>query len=82
MAIFSFKCPQHGVFTKYLKSGTSAIGCPDCGVRSIRILATGTIRVTEVIDNGLMNKSIERPTNIEEMMDQRIEVHNKDLKDS
>lgn len=80
MAIFSFKCPQHGVFTKYLKNGSGGLDCPKCGLRSVRVLATGTVRVTEVIDNGLMGKSIERPTDIEDMMAERNTIHDKDVK--
>jgi putative FmdB family regulatory protein len=80
MAIFSFKCPEHGNFSKYLKTGSSKTECPKCGAESTRVLGIGTVRVTEVIDNGMMHKSIERPTDIEEMMDERNAIHNKEIK--
>ena len=72
MALFSFECPTHGIFYKMLEKGEKSHKCPECNLDSIRILKVGTVRVTEVIDNGLMSKSIERPQDIDEMMEERI----------
>jgi hypothetical protein len=76
MAIFSFSCPEHGVFNKMLPSGVKSHKCPVCGHDSVRLLKVGSVRVTEVIDNGIMSKSIERPANIDELMEERINNQN------
>lgn len=75
MAIFTFRCPEHGQFTKALLKGQKMIECPKCNSLSKRVLAIGTSKVVEVIDNGLMIKAVERPVDIEELMIQREEAY-------
>lgn len=76
MALFNFICPEHGSFGKLLVKGTSSHECPKCGAKSARKVAGGTVVVVETIDDGLMEKKIERPTNMDEMMAERIQNHN------
>lgn len=80
MAIFSFRCPEHGEFSKFLPKGTESHPCPKCSVESDRIVKAGGIRVTEKIDNGLMGKAVERLTDIEELNSQRSAIHKEKIK--
>jgi AICAR transformylase/IMP cyclohydrolase PurH len=80
MAKFTYKCPEHGEFFTVQEKGGRSAKCPKCEKDSVRVLTTSsTIRVVEVIDNGLMAKSVERLTNIEELIDQRNDLHKKEL---
>ena len=76
MAIFSFKCPDHGVFNKMLPKGLKKYSCTKCGKESERIVSVGTVKVVEKIDNGLMIKPIERAVDIEELMNERNSKYN------
>jgi hypothetical protein len=44
-------------------------------MESKAVLKPGTLRVTEILDNGVMVKRVERLHNIEEIMDERNASH-------
>jgi putative FmdB family regulatory protein len=81
MAVFTYKCPEHGDFYLFQNRGEKSAKCPKCGKESKRVVKAGTMRVVEVLDNGIMERSLERLANVEELMEERIEQHNKKLQE-
>jgi len=81
MGMFSFKCPEHGIFKVMLDTGTKSHQCPKCSAISARQLKVGSVTVTERIDNGLMPRPIDRIQNIDEMIDQRNAIHEDEKKE-
>lgn len=77
MGIFKYTCPEHGSFKKMMDRGGKSISCPQCGLESKRKMEAGTVHITEVIDNGLMARAVERPTNIDELIEQRADIKDK-----
>lgn len=66
MPLFSYKCPDHGVFYRILNNREKTVNC-DCGKASSNVLKAGTVRVVERLDNGLMARTVERPIDTEEV---------------
>lgn len=75
MAWFSYKCDECGVFRKSLDKREKVQDCPSCGKKSPAFLKVGTVQTVEVLDNGAMARSVERLSNIEEIMEQRADKH-------
>jgi hypothetical protein len=71
MAWFSYNCKEHGTFRISLEKRLKEADCPVCGQKSPVILKPGTVRVTEILDNGAMVKRVERLHNVEEIMRER-----------
>lgn len=71
MPIFTYKCPDHGEFKKYLDKRLKVLYCDKCGKESKSIVKIGSITVMERLDNGAMARAVERPHNIEELIDER-----------
>ena len=67
MPLYSFDCPNHGSFTRLLKNREKECPCPTCNSLSKNIYKTGTVRVMERLDNGLMARAVERLVDIEEI---------------
>jgi uncharacterized Zn finger protein (UPF0148 family) len=79
MAWFSYKCKEHGIFTKSLEKREKTVLCPICNQNSVAIIKSGTISVVEKLDNGAMSRSVERLHNIEEIMNDRADNHDKKM---
>ena len=79
MAWFKYKCPEHGDFTKSLPKREKKVPCPKCGKDSLVILKSGSISIMERLDNGAMARGVERLHNIEEIMNQRADDHDKKM---
>lgn len=78
MAYFFYKCDECGKFRVSLDKREKTFKCPKCGRDSLPLLLGGaTSRITEVIDNGLMARSVERLHNIEEIMEQRSKINSR-----
>jgi hypothetical protein len=71
MARFSYSCPDHGEFTVSLDKRAKVCDCPICKKESTPVLKCGTVRVTEIVDNGAMVRRVERLYNIDEVMRER-----------
>lgn len=79
MAWFKFKCPEHGEFTKSLSKREKKLPCPKCGAESLVIIKSASISVVERLDNGAMARTVERLHNIEEIMNDRADAHDKKM---
>lgn len=75
MAWFSYKCEDCGEFRKSLKKREKKQECPICGKPSCVVLRTGTVQTVEILDNGAMARSVERLSNIEEIIEERADRH-------
>lgn len=67
MAWFTYKCRNCGVFRLSLPKRQLRAACPKCSTDSPASLKSGSVQVMEVLDNGLMERKVERLHNIEEM---------------
>lgn len=65
MPLFNFKCDSCGSKNRIILNKYSAQMCEKCGSEMRRIPKPPSSRVTEVLDNGFMAKSIERLADIE-----------------
>lgn len=81
MAWFSYKCPEHGVFKLQLDKRSKTYACPQCQAESSAVLKGGTTQVLERLDNGLMARAVERLHNIEEIMSDRSDEHDRQSSD-
>jgi len=79
MAVFSYKCPVHGDFSVIAERGARRAPCRECGSESPRILKSSPMRVVEVLDNGMMQKSLERLVDIEDLLQERRDNHEKKI---
>ena len=77
MAIFSYRCPDHGDFRVSLNKRSSAFYCPDCGKESKPIIKSATFQVVERLDNGAMARRVERLHNVEDIMNDRADKDSK-----
>lgn len=68
MAIFQFKCPDCGVFSKILPTATPSFPCKKCQKESPREFGDTTNHLREKIDTGSNEKPIERPVNITQLI--------------
>lgn len=82
MPNFTFRCPEHGAFQLYLKASAKEHSCPKCKVTSKRIPKLAHTTVMEVLDNGLMPQAVERMQNIDELLQERKDLHDKALQDT
>ena len=71
MGLFTYSCSTHGAFKVSLPTREPNRSCPECGAAALPVLRGGTVRVVEVLDNGLMGRKVERLHNIEEILDER-----------
>ena len=75
MPLFNFACPQcQNSFRKLLpKPPETAPACPECGTESVRDVGSGgvTTKIVETLDNGMMQKRIERIADIERLHAER-----------
>lgn len=78
MAWFTYICPEHGTFRASLLRRSKQQPCPECGADSKIVLRAGSVRSTEIRDNGAMARSVERLTDIEEIMEERADKHTRD----
>lgn len=69
MPLFTYECPDHGVFYKLLSKREEIQICK-CGIECKNLLKVGTVRVVDRLDNGLMARTVERLSDIEEINDQ------------
>lgn len=79
MAWFSYKCEEHGIFTKSLQKREKKQVCPKCGKESLAIIKAGSVSIVEKLDNGAMSRAVERLHNIEEIMNDRADAHDKKM---
>jgi hypothetical protein len=79
MAWFSYKCEDHGVFTKSLDKREKKQLCPKCGKESLALIKAGSVSIVEKLDNGAMSRAVERLHNIEEIMSNRADEHDKKM---
>jgi len=78
MAWFSYQCGNDGVFRKSLPRREKKHRCPVCDILCPVILKTASMQTVEVLDNGAMARSVERLSNIEEIMEERADKHSKE----
>ena len=81
MAWFNYRCPDHGVFRESKIKMEKKTNCPACGVDAKLILQAGSAQTVETIDNGLMGRSVERLSNINEIIQKRAREHSQSLRD-
>ena len=81
MGMFRYTCPEHGLFAIMQARGGKTVACPKCGVDAKRKIEVGSVHTTDVIDNGLMVRALERATNIEEQVEESIDNHEKAIAD-
>lgn len=74
MPVYNYSCTDCGVATKRLRpaaEGNLPFAC-DCGGQFERNpSAVPSIRVVEVLDNGIMTKAVERPADAERLFRER-----------
>jgi hypothetical protein len=71
MALFTYKCEQHGNFQVALTKRALDQPCPTCSKSSRSIIVVGTSVVFERLDNGAMAKAVERMHDVEELIEER-----------
>jgi hypothetical protein len=71
MAWFSYKCPAHGEFRLSLVKRQKVQPCPTCSVESIAVVRSGTSRIVEILDNGVMERRVEALKDIEDILEAR-----------
>lgn len=79
MAWFTYKCKEHGDFTKSLEKREKQVPCAKCGAACFPVIKSGTVSVVEKLDNGVMSRAVERLHNIEEIMNDRADAHDKKM---
>ena len=79
MARFSYECKTHGNFTVSLSRREKKYNCPTCGQESVAIIKSGSISIMESLDNGAMARRVERLHNIEDIMENRSDKHEKEV---
>lgn len=79
MAWFSYKCKEHGVFKKSLEKREKLFPCPICGEPSSPVIKSGNVSIMERLDNGAMSRAVERLHNIEEIMSERADSHDRKM---
>lgn len=79
MAWFTYKCKTHGLFTKSMLKREKTAVCPDCGEESVAVIKPGNVSIVEKLDNGAMSRAVERLHNIEEIMNDRADAHDKKM---
>lgn len=79
MAVFSYRCEEHGEFKKRLTKREKLADCPVCGKASLPVLRAGSMQHLEKLDNGAMVRAIERLQDIDEIMEERELNHKKRL---
>jgi putative FmdB family regulatory protein len=84
MPNYTFKCIdeecgfEYSAFCSYSDSQKPQ-SCPNCDGAARKVLGAGqAIHVKDVIDNGLVTKRIEQPSNIREMLEDRNDSLKKD----
>jgi hypothetical protein len=79
MPLLHFSCPVCKLETRALVSAASTKTvrqCVKCKVPLLRAPKPATSRVTEVLDNGLMSRRIERPADAERLYKERAVADN------
>lgn len=71
MPKFSYSCPNHGSFSKFLEKRAKTFPCPICQTESQPIIKAGSVSIMERKDNGAMGRAVEVLHNIEEIMEDR-----------
>lgn len=75
MARFTYKCKKcKQTFKVSLERRQSCYIC-QCGGDSDPVYSTGTVKVLEKLDNGLMTRAVERIHNIEEITQADADKH-------
>lgn len=69
MAWFYYSCNDHGKFKISLDKREKTIKCPQCDNMCYGVLGVGGVRITEILDNGVMPRAVERDHDIEELVD-------------
>lgn len=80
MGWFRYKCPQHGEFIAVLLKRSKAYICPICSQESPAVITVGSSRVVERLDNGAMERAVERLADIKELIKERNEKHDEQMK--
>jgi len=80
MGWFRYKCPQHGEFIAVLPKRVKAHICPICYQESPAVITVGSSRVVERLDNGAMERAIERLADIKELIKERNQKHDEQMK--
>lgn len=79
MAFFSYKCETHGEFRLSLKKRTKLGICPQCQSDCKPVIKAGSVQVMERLDNGAMARSVERLSDIEQIMNDRADKHTEEF---
>lgn len=76
MSLFTYECPDHGVFYKLLYKRESTQPCNKCTNICKNVPKAGTVKVVDRLDNGLMARTVERLADIEEINEQDAQKFN------
>ncbi len=71
MPKFSFNCMCGFVFHCLRSVPPESIKCPECNLDMKRMILPASMRMVEVLDNGLMSRKVERPANAEQLYKDR-----------
>jgi hypothetical protein len=67
MPIFTYECPDHGAFGILAGTRLKTWKCDKCGATCPNVFKSGTVRVVDRLDNGLMARAVERLSDINEI---------------
>jgi hypothetical protein len=79
MPLFNFKCDCGTKVRKLLPVAPGAYPCPACLTPMMRDSVAPTSRSTEVLDNGMMSRPLERLDNAEEIFRDRARTDPRDI---
>ena len=82
MPVYQLQCSCCGFLAKVIRKNPAAaseVACPACSESPMeRITVAPTSRVTEVLENGLMTRRVERPADAERLYKERADRDNKE----
>lgn len=67
MPMFTYECPEHGAFGILASTRLKTFKCDKCNVICPNIFKSGTVRVVDRLDNGIMARAVERLSDINEI---------------
>ena len=78
MPVFCFNCKKCDIQALLLRNkAPDPPTCEKCHKAMVRITKGATSRITEVLDNGLMTRKVERPAEAERLFKERADADQK-----
>lgn len=78
MALFYYKCEEHGIFCVLLSTQKKEYECPKCNKKAKLQLNAGSVNVVEKIDNGYMPRAVTWIKDAPEVMRKRSKKNDND----